>query len=218
MSIRKINFIENEFYHIYNRGNSKQIIFKDQTDYKHFQSLLYICNSPDSLIARNHMSKDFYQTERSSTLVAIGAYVQMSNHFHIVLTPVIENGVSLFMQKVSTAYSMYFNKKYNRTGGLFEGKFKAQYAGSDVYLKYLFAYIHLNPVKTIDPTWKELGLQDIKKTLEFMVSYSYSSYLDYKGISRVENSILDTSPFPHYFPESSSLDKEILSWLLLPQE
>ena len=55
---------------------------------------------------------------------------------------------------------MYFNKRYERTGGLFEGTFKATHANDDEYLKYLFAYIHLNSVKLIEPDWKENGIKD----------------------------------------------------------
>ena len=61
------------------------------------------------------------------------------------------------MGKLGTGYSMYFNRKYKRTGALFVGAFKSQHANSDEYLKYLYAYIHLNPVKLIDSTWKEEG-------------------------------------------------------------
>ena len=59
----------------------------------------------------------------------------MPNHFHILITQMEEKGVSKFMQKLSTAYSMYYNKKYKRTGGLFEGKFKSEHLNKDRYLK-----------------------------------------------------------------------------------
>ncbi len=110
---------------------------------------------------------------------------------------------------------MYFNKKYERTGGLFEGKFKSQHVGDDRYLKYLFSYIHLNPVKLIDPAWKESGIKNKNKTLDFLRTYKYASYLDFSGIKRSESKILDTSLFPNYFPSVRTFETEILSWFNL---
>ncbi len=80
----------------------------------------------------------------------------MPNHFHILFKQEKEQGITTFMQKLSTAYVMYYNKKYKRSGGLFEGKFKSKYAGEDRYLKYLFSYIHLNPLKILDKIGKNL--------------------------------------------------------------
>jgi putative transposase len=219
MSIRTTPFVEKEFYHIYNRGNSKQIIFKDAQDYSRFVGLLYACNSIKKLhVADIGIRKNFFDLDREECLVAIGAYVLMPNHFHILLTPLVEGGVSLFMQKVSTAYSMYFNKKYERTGGLFEGKFKSRHAGDDRYLKYLFSYIHLNPVKMIDPTWKEFGLRDKKVALEYLNKYEYSSYIDFAGVDRKEKKILETSLFPDYFPSVRTFETEILGWFSTRQD
>ena len=91
----------------------------------------------------------------------------MPNHFHILVKEKIENGISKFMGKLTTGYSMYFNKRYDRTGSLFQGVFKSVHADSDEYLKYLFAYIHLNPIKLINPEWKENGIKDKNRANAF---------------------------------------------------
>ncbi len=161
-------------------------------------------------LARHESPYDF---DRGEQLVALGAYCLMPNHFHILVTPLIEGGVSQFMQKLSTAYVMYFNKKYSRTGGLFEGKFKSEYASSDRYLKYLFSYIHLNPLKMIDKQWKEKGIKNKETALCYLKKYKYSSYLDFKGIRRIQNKILQVGPFPEYFPNKASFEAEILDWI-----
>ena len=104
MSIRTTPLVENEYYHIYNRGNSKQIIYKDKYDYERFVGLLYACNSSNSLRVWNiNYSDSIFNFKRDEQLVAIGAYVLMPNHFHILLTPLVPNGASQFMQKLSTA-------------------------------------------------------------------------------------------------------------------
>ena len=214
MSIRKIPFASGEFYHLYNRGNSKQKIFHNAEDYARFMGLLYACNQKENFKIDNlSKGESLYETEKRSKLVSIGAYVLMPNHFHLLITNKEENNISKFMQKISTAYVMYYNKKYERTGGLFEGKFKSQHLNTDRYLKYIFSYIHLNPVKLIDSKWKDRGIQNKQKALKFLKKYTYSSYLDYLGINRLQNKILDTKAFPKYFPDKRSFLNEIFVWL-----
>ena len=214
MSIRKVSFAENEYYHIYNRGNSKQKIFHDRQDYLHFMSILFACNSERSFRTFGlGQSETPYDFDRGKQLVAIGCYCLMPNHFHIVLTQKREGGISKFMQKLSTAYSMHYNKKYDRTGGLFEGKFKSEHIDEDRYFKYLFSYIHLNPIKLIQKDWREAGIKNKKDALNYLNDYSYSSYQDFIGIKRIQNQIVDQTMFPDYFPNPNSLLKEILSWI-----
>lgn len=216
MAIRKVDFIEGEFYHIYNRGNSKQVIFKDKEDYSRFIELLYISNCPENFnlfdLKRNS-NFDVFTVERKSNLVAIGAYCLMPNHFHLLSTPVIEDGLSKFMQKLTTAYSMYFNRKYKRTGGLFEGKFKAEHAPNDNYLKYLFSYIHLNPLKLIDKNWKERGLKDKKQAVSFLSTYDFSSYKSYMDPKNLKARILNVKTFPQYFTDQKAFKSEIFDWI-----
>jgi len=211
MSIRKVSFVMGEFYHVYNRGNSKQIIFRDKQDYNRFLALLYAVNTKQNLIFRLVLN-DMYKFDREERLVSIGGYCLMPNHFHLLLTEVDGGSISKFMQKLTTAYSMYFNEKYDRTGSLFEGKFKSEHSGEDRYLKYLFSYIHLNPVKLVDKNWKTKKIQNKQKILKFLKNYYYSSYKDYLGEKRIESAILNREDFPDYFPDKRNL-KEIFEWL-----
>ena len=212
--MRKKTFVSEEYYHLYNRGNSKQKIFHDKQDYYRFISLLYACNSVNNFkIYDLGKTETPYDFERGSLLIYIGAYVIMPNHFHILITQTEDGDISKFMQKLATAYVMYYNKKYNRTGSLFEGKFKAEHLDNDVYLKYIFSYIHLNPVKLIDKNWKEKGIRNKKEALNYLAQYSYSSYTDYMGKERTQNRILNRKVFPDYFPTTKEFSKEILEWI-----
>ena len=214
MSVRKKAFVPEEYYHVYNRGNSKQRIFHDSQDYNHFVSLLYACNSVNNFRTYGlNKEESPYDFERGGLLVNIGAYCLMPNHFHILITQTEKGDISKFMQKVSTAYVMYYNKKYKRTGSLFEGKFKAEHLYRDPYLKYIFSYIHLNPVKLIDKHWKEKGIKNKKAALEYLSNYKYSSYLDYLGKERIQNRILNIKSFPKYFPTEKEFSKEIFEWI-----
>lgn len=211
MSIRKASFASGEYYHIYNRGTDKRIIFNDKDDYHHFMNLLYAVNSKDRFVFR-YVHENIYNLNNDK-LVYIGAYCLMPNHFHLILTQAEEGSISKFMQKLTTAYSMYYNKKYKRNGALFQGKFKSQHAKDDRYFKYLFSYVHLNPVKIIQPDWKEKGIKNRQAMVNFLGSYQYASYLDYLGFKRSENKILNREAFPDYFPNPEKFKTEIFEWL-----
>ncbi len=80
-------------------------------------------------------------------------------------------------------------------------------------MKYLFSYIHLNPVKLIDSKWEENGIKNLKKVFEYLDTYLYSSFLDYNGQNRREKAILKLTDFPNYFPSKNSFKAEIIDWL-----
>jgi putative transposase len=214
MAFRNTPFVQNEYYHIYNRGVEKRKIFLDKKDYEHFLFLIYVCNSEKSIVLRN-ITKDF---TRGAPLVAIGAFCLMPNHFHILIKPLSENGVSVFMKKLLTAYSMYFNKKYKRTGHLFEGVFRSKHVSNDKYMKYMYAYIHLNPAKLKDRNWKGKRGRNTLVLLDFIKKYPYSSMQQYQKIdSRVfGNDILNIKEFPSYFAKPEDYSKELFDWLSSP--
>lgn len=206
MGFRNTNLVEGEYFHVYNRGNGKIQIFHDTEDYNRFMKLLYICNSQKSFSFRDSIVDqqiDAWDFDRGEPLVEICAWVLMPNHFHIILishrSDLWEAGynpITEFMRKVSTAYVMYFNKKYKRTGALFEGKFKSKHVNKDNYFNYLFAYIHLNPVKLIQSDWKEKGILDTNKALEFIQNFYFSSFQDFFGENRREYKILNINSLP----------------------
>lgn len=191
------------------------LIFNEEKDYLRFQKLLYLSNlknSPKYSDVETSPGKA-WTVEKNENLIDIGLYCLMPNHFHILIKAKEEQEVSKFLLKLLTSYSMYFNKKYNRTGALFEGKTKSKHANTDPYLKYLFSYIHLNPVKLIDPTWKISGINDMEKTFNFLNSYKYSSFLDYANEKRPENLILTKESFPDYFLNTKEHKEELKEWL-----
>lgn len=208
MTTRKQSFAPGEFYHLYNRGTDKRNIFQDDKDYEHFLFLMYICNTTKRIELRT-ISKDFDQGE---TLIHIGAYCLMPNHFHILAHEKVDGGISKYMLKLLTGYTMYFNKKYNRTGSLYEGTFKSTHLDSDRYLRYIYSYIHLNPAKLIDSKWRENKNRKTGKLLNYVFSYPYSSMTEY---GNSEFKILNTKPFPLYFKSIQDHKKELFDWLSL---
>ena len=200
MAIRKTSFIVGEYYHIYNRGVDKRVVFNDDYDYKRFMMLLYLCNGTKSLTIRDILSKklsleEIFLFDMGEKIIDIVAYCAMPNHFHLLVKERINGGISMFMEKLATAYVMYFNTKNERSGSLFEGKFKAKNIDNNPYLNWVFSYIHTNPIKLFDYNWKENGIVDPEATKDFIKNYKYSSYCDYFVEKRAEDTILNKDIF-----------------------
>lgn len=206
MALRKQSFASGEYYHLYNRGTEKRKIFLNKKDYDYFLFLMYICNTRKSIKLRD-VGENF---EREETIVDIGAYCLMPNHFHILIREKIEGGISKYMLKLMTGYSMYFNKRYERTGKLYEGVFKSSLLDKDTYLKYIYSYIHLNPAKLQDKNWRENKKRNIVMLLNYTFSYSYSSIKEYTS---EQFKIINPSQFPSYFKKPEDHKKELLEWL-----
>ncbi len=210
---RKDPFVESEYYHLYNRGVDKRTIFTSPGDHKRFLMLLYLANSNEEIrisnILKSNTYEEVFSRERGEPLVSIGAYCLMPNHFHLLLTPRTEGGVSRFMLKIQTGYSMFFNTKYERSGSLFQGPFKSIRADTDRYLNYLFAYIHLNPAKIRERNWKE-KVYKRNDLLKFVESYPYSSYEAYLNNAHI---ITDPKAFPEYFSSQEEVRSHITDWL-----
>lgn len=230
MSSRK-PIIEGQYYHFYNRGNSKQAIFIDEQDYDRFTKMLFLCNSKMGINFRTGVVErgiDAWEFDREKPLVSICAWVLMPNHFHLyVYVPeatnqtnpnTSKNAAVMFMQKTGTAYSKYFNIKYRRTGSLFEGKFKSVHVENDVQARYLFSYIHLNPVKLIQSDWKERGIKNKKEAFQYVSNYKYSSLRDWLGFNRKESLIINKNTLNKIMPENFSPSEDLFQWLSYKNE
>lgn len=207
---RKVNFAPDNYYHIYNRGTDKRAIFLDESDYLRFLNLLVICNQKASI--RSGRQKWQGRSLPKAPLVDIGAYCLMPNHFHLLIKEKSETGITAFMKKLCTAYAMYFNTKNERSGNLFQGRFRAELADKEGYLNYLFAYIHLNPIKLIESNWKESGIKDEKRAVDFLNTYQWSSYAFYIG-KKPTDFIINKDGFPDYFKDFKNFGDFIKGWL-----
>lgn len=220
--LRPFHFDEGEYYHVFNRGVEKRIIFENNSDKERFQKLLYLCNSERvvhfSELPDIYRGPSIYELERNEPIVSVGAYCLMGTHFHLLFREINSGGISQFMKKLITAYAMYFNIRNRRSGALFESRFRAQHIISDVHLKYLYSYIHLNPAEHIEPNWKDEGIKNLTRTTQYLMGYQYSSFLDYGGIKRPQASILKTTDFPNYFRRQTDFIREILGWLKFQPE
>lgn len=143
-------YYENGFYHVYNRGVEKRVIFLDKQDAEVYLHYLKMYLSPIKEIKQGvlfgNVKTKFIQLNLSEE-VELLSFALMPNHFHLLLKQTSRNGVTKLLKRITTAYVMYFNQRYKRVGPLFQGVFKACPVTTDEYLLHLSRYIHLNPQK-----------------------------------------------------------------------
>lgn len=145
---RNIQFVEGEYYHVFNRGVEKRDIFMSEYDSERFLLSMQEFNTltPIGSIFQNsfHKNKNVQSKSSDRKLVSILAYCLNPNHYHILLSPKVDDGVSKFMHRLGSGYTRYFNERYKRSGALFQGAFKAVHIQTDNQLKHVSAYINLN--------------------------------------------------------------------------
>ncbi|WPE17544.1 transposase [Candidatus Thioglobus autotrophicus] len=147
MSIRNIEFVNGEYYHVFNRGVDKRSIFSNKSQQAFFFNRLQLLNTTDNTKYFNnqrnkHKDKDINGI--GEQLVSIVAYSLLPNHYHLLLKQEVDNGISQFMQRLGTSYTMFFNQEEKRSGGLFQGKFKATHLSGEYALPTVSAYVNLN--------------------------------------------------------------------------
>lgn len=169
--MRKTPFVENEYYHLYNRGVDKREIFSSQYDIERFFQSMTEFNviKPIGSIYENSFIKEKKIELGSSApkLVEFVCYCLNPNHYHFLVRQIAENGIEKFMHKLGTGYTNYFNKKIKRTGSLFQGHFKSIHIDSNEYLLHLSAYINLNDKVHM---LNELGISNSKSSWNEYVS------------------------------------------------
>lgn len=179
-------FSEDSYYHVYNRGVAKQSIFLDTTDHKTFLGYLKLYLTARDINNKTRPSRQLRNYYQKLTLLA---YCLMPNHFHLFVFQKDIEAMTEFMKSLGTKYSMYFNKKYQRVGPVFQGRYKAVMVESETQFIYLSKYIHRNPLEIL-PSGTDLD------------GYKYSSYQNYLGL--FSQPWLTTDEILSYFSKSNS--------------
>lgn len=181
--MRNIKIAPGEYYHIFNRGMSKQLIFHDDRDRRRFLFLILYFQSPTVFqkISRSiklfvqHSVLDIDITKEivKKRFVELNSFCLMPNHFHLIVKEVEENGIARYMQRVLNSYTKYYNTKYDKSGHLFQGPYKAVHIKNNNQLLYLSCYIHRNP-------------RELKEWFNKESDYQWSSYQDCVNKNRFE--------------------------------
>lgn len=209
--MKKINFSVGESYHICNRGVLGIKIFNDIKDYIHFLACLKEFNTTKHIDFRIlHLLKKakikplIVSPEDEGPLVELIAYCLLPNHFHIIVKEVRESGIPLFMQKLGTGYTMYFQKRHKIKGHLFQGRFSAQHIQSFDQLLFTSAYVHLNPIKRKEEQLFDIAIDEA--TLQKIKHYPWSSMRDYS-----EDPSLLSQDLPELKHAKPPIKKEVLT-------
>ncbi len=220
-------FVADSFYHIYNRGVEKRLIFQDAQDYAVF--LLYLktyllpkdekalqatLSDPEVLWKEKDKVLKLLRLNNFSEEISLISYCLMPNHFHLLIKQTDAMTIDTFMNSLCTRYAMYFNRKYKRVGVLFQDHYKAVRVTSDEQLLHLSRYIHRNPAQLLQGA----PLQ----------SYLYSSYPEYLQLRIspwvASNIILDyfskngnASESYRSFAEGGGVDESMLASVLMDE-
>jgi len=200
---RKTPLVNNEIYHIVNRGISHQPVFLNKRHYQRaLQTIFYYQNKQlpfkySRFITLSNERRleilEELKTQREF-LVEIIAFCLMPSHFHLLLKQIVDEGISKFMSNFTNSYTRYFNTRNERKGSLFQGKFKAVRIKTDEQLIHVSRYIHLNPYSSyVIKTLKELG------------NYLYSSFPEY--LEKSENGFCDKEIVLDQFKDIKSYKK-----------
>lgn len=191
-----MSFSVDEWYHCFNRGVEKRKVFENELDANRFLMTLYLANGTEPVSLHTDLKPELakiFTEDRGKPLVAIGAYCLMPNHFHLLIKEIIEGGIAAFMQKLGTAYTMYFNAKNERVGNLFMKPFRARHVGDDRYFQRVLEYIHCNPAELYEPGWKSGKVKDMRLLAKKLLEYPYSSLRSYE--KKTQNPILSREGF-----------------------
>lgn len=227
MPHEKRQFENGEIYHITIRRVGNELLFGDIKDYYRGIFSIYEFNNANPVeINRRRKERALFkkkyggltsakmeevrppaffmkEPDKRDKLVEVLAFCLMPNHVHLLLRQIKDNGISKFMQKYGSGYAVYFKEKYKikLNGHFFQDRFNAVHIKTDEQLRTVFVYIHTNPLSLIEPDWKEKGISNFKKAIEFLEKeYRWSSFFDY----------LDKNNFPSIIEVEKSFLTEVM--------
>lgn len=193
--MRNTKFADDEYYHIYNRGVDKRLIFGNKYDLERFFLCMKEFNAvhPIGSIYSNtfKLSGPTSKLKKDNDpLVEFVAYCINPNHYHFILRQTKDGGISEFMKRLGGGYTRYFNDKHKRSGALFRGRYKFIHIDSNDYLLYVSAYVNLNNLvhklsgptsKLVKSSWEEyLGRTEYDFCNKEIVLEQFKSRKEYK--------------------------------------
>ncbi|MDP2947650.1 MAG: transposase [Nanoarchaeota archaeon] len=191
------NFTKDHIYHLYNRGNNKEIIFRDEQDYRAFLFRLGLALG----IKKEDLNKCEITKSLKSKIRVVGlkqnyfklhAFCLMPNHLHLLIEQCGDESISSLLLKVFTSFSRYINSKHKRVGHVFQDQFKSVKIENNPQLMLISSYIHMNPVKD--------------SVIDRPENYKWSSYADF--IIDRDNPIIHTKFLTEIFGNKNNFIKE----------
>jgi len=160
---RKELLITEEIYHIYNKSIGETNIFYTKRDLSRSLSLINFYRFPQKIkysrfkTLPEELKNDYFSdSKRVAPQVEIYAFCLMPNHYHLLLKQLQDGGISTFISNFQNGFAKYFNKKYDRLGGLFIRPFKSKRVTSDEIFLHISRYIHLNPLASFLSKYEDI--------------------------------------------------------------
>jgi putative transposase len=203
--MRKVQFANNQYYHIFNRGVDKRDVFVEERDYQRFYLSLTLMNDEKNGLMigwRNYKEShsnasvdEFLRLSLSERkkLVEIVSFCLNPNHYHFILEQILDRGIEKFMHRIATGYTRYFNDKYHRSGSLFQGVFKAYQMKSNSQLLRMLVYVGCNSeihglCSAVDYKWCSFSEYFMKKNKQLcntkIISSHFRNDRDYQGYAK----------------------------------
>ena len=225
------NHITGNIYHILSRGVDKRKIFLDDRDHLRFIHDLFEFNDTNPISNINYF---FQQNHKSTTkqqytaiarryiepserkarklLIELLAFTLMPNHYHLLIKPRFDNGISKFMKRLNMGYARYFNEKYERSGALFEGRYKSIAINTEPHFLHIPYYIHSNPLDLYIPEWRERKIKNHSLAMKFLKQYRWSSFSDYINIKNFP-SVTQRDFLLNFYGGTEEYKKYISTWM-----
>jgi putative transposase len=178
------------FVHVIQRGAHGMSIVRDKADRERFLFMLAHFNDEFAPVnwfrdisINNRPSFDRPESWPEQTkIVRIIGFCLLTNHFHLLIQEVVEGGISKFLQRIGTAISMHFNKKYDEHGSLFQGPYRSRTIVSDTHLTYASAYVQVKNAFDMRKGGVKVAMRDFDQSYTWALNYPYTSLGDYAGI------------------------------------
>lgn len=206
-----------ECYHVFTRGVEHCPIFLDEQDHRRFYEGMFLFNDTRSSVIthdafRRYLDVSFGQyCDTRNRLVNIVSFCLMSNHYHLLLEQIAENGISRFLHRLNMGYVKYFNLRHSRTGVLFDGRFQAVLIQKESQLEHVPKYIHLNALDRAGLPWREGILSGWDKALHVLDNYPWSSHRVYvDGLQELP--VVHQQIVTEFFPTGEEYIRSLKDW------
>lgn len=218
MPSHRPKIVTDELYHVYNRSVEKRIVFPTKHHYNRFLAAIRFFNTTEAVTLREFLTaiKTGVQPLRKveiKPIVEVGAFIFMPTHYHLLLRPLVDGGIPLFMQKIGSGYTGFFNLKHDRSGPLFQGRYKIKHINSDQYARHIQAYIALNALDEMMPEWRESGIKDQHRAYKILIEHPWSSFSSYVGENRFPG-IINQKFILDFFDDIQDFERFTISWAI----
>lgn len=216
--------MKGDFFHLVNRGIEKRKIFFEEKDYLRFIHNLCDFNDAENVVLSYYrrrraslrvsdVARPTKPTREKKEVVDILAWCLIPNHPHVFAQEKVHGGISLFSKKIIGGYTKHFNEANKREGVLFQGRTKIIKVSRDAHLIHLPFYIMTNPLDLIEPKWREKGIRNLKRAVDFLENYRYSSFQDLIGKENFPFVINKELFYKLFDTDEKKFREDFINWL-----